>query len=264
VNPNLLHLTCNGHISNEAVIVLARRCSQLRSFEGMFPLLNDDALCALATGCPHLANVELSMNSITHVGLHALAQARALTQLAMPHMPFEQLKLCPALRKLDLRTPVDVESVLWTVGAYCPHLVDVTVESLRVDRNRCYRQVVTTMVKCCRQLQRILLNINATDGVLTAIAQHCPHLTILELILRCTATDIGLASLAQGCPKLSQLGLRLCAPITLGGIEALATHCPRLRFVEASKSVMKADGWGRLGCKLKVKMLTVRGYNEIL
>jgi hypothetical protein len=118
------------------------------------------------------------------------------------------------------------------------------------------------MVQRCPYLQRILLNVNTTDGVLTAIAQHCPNLMTLQFILRCTATDAGLISLAQRCPQLRQLGLLLCAPITMAGIEALATHCTQLRFVEASKGVVKVDPWGRKGCKLKVKGLTALSFKE--
>jgi hypothetical protein len=262
VNQNLLHVTCQSDIGSNALRVVARRCRQLCSLQGKFSSLDDNVLIAIAKGCPHLEIVDLTGSAVTHNGLTALAQADALTELNMPLLPCEALRFCPKLRKVCLMTLLDVDTVLRSLGAFCPNLEDVTVVSLCVKMDRCYGPAVTAMVRGCRYLQRILLNVNTTDGVLTAIGQHCPHLTNLQFMLRCTATDAGLISLAQSCPLLRQLVLRLCAPITLGGIEALATHCPQLRFLEASKGVVKVDPWGRKGCKLKIKGLTVLSFKE--
>jgi hypothetical protein len=264
VNPNLRHVACGSQISREAMIMMAARCHQLRSFGGRLLNLNDEVLALIAQGCPLLSDMELSDSRITRAGLAALAQACPLALLQLSILPCEHLLQCSALHTLHLLTNHEPEPALAAVGAYCPYLMEFIMLSYPADRGRNYDRAVTVLVKGCPLLRRILLNVRASDGVLSAIGQHCPHLTSLHFVSvdLCSASDTGLSNLAKSCPKLCQLDLRLRAPITEVGIDALATHCPSLRHVVASKSVVKLDHWRRNGCSGRVRGLVVLDFSE--
>ncbi|KAG2488083.1 hypothetical protein HYH03_013386 [Edaphochlamys debaryana] len=73
-----------------------------------------------------------------------------------------------------------------------------------------------------------------TDEFATAVAQHCPLLSSLEVHFTRYSlpseffTDAGMLALAERCPRLARISLANCGAITDRSLYAIASHCRSL------------------------------------
>jgi hypothetical protein len=240
ITSSLQHLEFSAPFSNEALLKLSTGCPELVSLRGTFPDLTDEVVEDVARACPDLAMVDVSLSPfVTERGLAALARGGKLTSLSVCTAPGERaLQLCPALQSLKLLCNVDPSQTMRLLGAHCPELTELTIfmhPARQVDDT-----AAVALAKGCPKLQRLRLNTHCSDGLLSALGEHCHGLCTLHLEFATNSgsvTDAGICALAQGCPMLHRLGGTLVSPITMEGIKCLATHCPRLREVDVSADV---------------------------
>ena len=158
-------------------------------------------LVAMAKGCPHLTDLNLSgWTHITCDGLRALGAQ------------------CPALTKLDLSCGASIgDDHLAALGGRCPHLTQlelkkctlITHAGLALLGAGCLRLTHLDLTKCKKITELGLLG------------EACPNLTYLDLTSCTQITDTGLRALGEKCKNLTHLVLNGCAQITDAGLEAL-------------------------------------------
>jgi len=83
--------------------------------------------------------------------------------------------------------------------------------------------------------------VNITDRTLTALANGCAHLRILELAGCSHLTDAGFAALVKNCHELTRMDLEDCNQITDTTLANLAAGCPRMEALSLSHCELVGD-----------------------
>eukprot|EP00747_Dinoflagellata_sp_TGD_P017714 gnl/TRDRNA2_/TRDRNA2_126000_c1_seq1.p1 gnl/TRDRNA2_/TRDRNA2_126000_c1~~gnl/TRDRNA2_/TRDRNA2_126000_c1_seq1.p1 ORF type:complete len:161 (+),score=7.40 gnl/TRDRNA2_/TRDRNA2_126000_c1_seq1:219-701(+) len=75
---------------------------------------------------------------------------------------------------------------------------------------------------------------SVTEACLSAIAQSCPSLEVLNLAGCQAGTDVGLWQLAVGCTQLQALYVRHCQKVKDVGVFVVAICCSKLRTLDVT------------------------------
>lgn len=73
------------------------------------------------------------------------------------------------------------------------------------------------------------------DAFVTCIAEHCPHLQVIDLS-GCRVSDKVIDKLALRCPLLQVINLKDCKTISGLSVESIANHCRQLRILYLTSS----------------------------
>jgi hypothetical protein len=235
VSVNLQHVRCYSNIGNKALLIMAQRCTQLRTLQGDFPEISSKVLASIATGSPLIETFAMVPMVEPHEGLVALARNGCLRDLTATSAPAEALQHVPGLKrlKLNLVPSYQARTIIGAVTAHCPALIEFAFLS-SVDYDTGFDQPFSALVQSCPLLEILKVKLKVGTATLTALGAHCHDLRTLHL--QCLAdgvTDAALTALAQGCPKLRHLTLRRSQEDAYfaAGITALSAHCPHLRKV---------------------------------
>lgn len=256
-------LRCKG--INSLPVEVALPTLQLLHLDLPKAVVNDAAVCTIATGCPHL-RVLLTNNShkVTPRALLALAAhclrlestdlvchseaglaaslelyrscsiadlnlkwQRGLTEERLSAM----LPLCPALTNLDLfyRDRCVTDDTMGLLAQYCRSLTALDITGCTLVTAEGLRAV------CHPDNQLRELHISRLPCVhdisLAHIAHSCPRLSKLSLSACVKLTDAGIIMLVSHCSLLTHLDIEGCTKLTDKALRVIDTHCPLLRCV---------------------------------
>ena len=171
----------NDHFpSAEAVALIGRSCPELRALLLSPRCFSDgsgafsSALHAVARGCPHLEELDVSDCPLLEDSIVDLATH------------------CPRLEALALPPKAATDTALAAIGANCPRL-----RSLHVMRGRLTDSGLGGLVARCPRLQVLHLSFCSHVGAagLRAVAAHCRELRVLYAV--CCKRDEGIEDAFQ-------------------------------------------------------------------
>jgi hypothetical protein len=202
----------------EDYVAVASRYPLLRELNVLAGVMDDMALIALGTGCPHLTMLDVRYESVTGIGILAVVQNRALVTL--------QLEECTRA----------TDSALKTVVAYCPLLEVVSVMY-------CFQLTDIALIALgqhCPKLRVLVVDyMSVTNQGIAAIAAGCPLLEELS-VCDCPGTGAALAAIARSCPRLRRFNASH-SKAPPDAVLALARYCPLLEHFDIRGSNQVGD-----------------------
>lgn len=240
--PSLTYLNiAKGIVSEELLMTIASRCSQLQSMHMFkYAAASDAAVRALLQGCPRLRAVDVeNVRGVRHELRAELAKRCNLTWLQLDlwadvdeELALRVLEACPGLISLMCRYSMWLtDDVLAACAQYCPLLECVEL----VECNTITTDGVLPLIQAGGRLRTFVAEWcpRLRSDALLAVAQHCSALQILR-VSGDMVNDAAVMKVAQGCPQLTQVAFTYSG-VSDDGVCALAQHCRRLERLELLK-----------------------------
>jgi F-box/leucine-rich repeat protein 2/20 len=231
--------------------------------------MDDTALIALSTGCPHLTILDARDEFVTGIGILAVAQNRALVTL--------QLEECTRMTDSGLKTVaaysplLEVVSVMYcfqltdialiAIGQHCPNLRVLVVDYMSItdqgiaaiaagcplleelSLSDCPRTgpALAVIARSCPRLRRFnASHSKAPPDAVLALARYCPLLEHFDIRGSNQVGDEEIKALARGCPALKTLDI-IGASVTERGLQAVRKYCRNLQKIELT--TRSCPGW---------------------
>mmetsp|Transcript_14262 Transcript_14262/g.27833 ORF Transcript_14262/g.27833 Transcript_14262/m.27833 type:complete len:452 (+) Transcript_14262:93-1448(+) len=205
------------------ILVLARECRSLTHLN-LAPCHNvsNDALFAVANGCPQLTQLHTTSSSISDAVVAALTSC------------------CPLLTSLDLCQSRELSNAaMYTIADHCPRLQLLRIKpSVPADNRPAINDLgAMAVVSACSMLRDLNLgSFVCTDATAKAIASSSVRLVSLTLNLgglklrrSQRISESGLAAIAAGCLWLEELRLHQASWLRDGEAAMLAPSFSRLK-----------------------------------
>lgn len=195
---------------------------QLLKFENKFHMMVPKGIRAYDKTQPNLAIAALpQLRSFT---LHGYSKSTVNLTTALAQN-------CPAL------TAIDLTGCTGLTGAALVKLgTDAVFTLQKVNLNQCSKLTSVEMIAFLtangeKNEALISLHLSKTEvsnDLLTALAQKCPSLLLLDVRQSRGFTAAGVTALVQGCTALTSLSFANTDAVTDDGVDLLTLHCARL------------------------------------
>eukprot|EP00730_Choanoeca_flexa_P001751 TRINITY_DN10768_c0_g1_i2.p1 TRINITY_DN10768_c0_g1~~TRINITY_DN10768_c0_g1_i2.p1 ORF type:complete len:1035 (+),score=188.33 TRINITY_DN10768_c0_g1_i2:406-3105(+) len=224
---------------------------------GSCHLVSSEFLQTVATYCPHLEDLDVSMGSFGRAGFDSIATLSSLTRLNLfgtrPLIAslVAVARGCRKLRHLNLGHATTSELVaddaIVAFANCCPDLESIDLWRVRSLRNGALCQ----LLRQCSQLRSLDIgwcrSIDPTTPQFVAAISQCQRLEKLVLTaVRDTQPQL-MQALALHCPELRQLDVLGSKHLTPQSIEELLESCSKLELLDVSFcreiNQQHVDGW---------------------
>ena len=185
--------------------------------------VDDAQVAAFAHAWPSLTAVNLARcTAVTDAGIELLVASCGVSLTSL------NLDACQLLS----------DATLETLARACPNLAVLSLDECRAMTDTGLTHLAAACPLTSLSLDRCSV---FGDPTATALGQHCPALTHLNLGYAYSITDAGLAALADGCTALTSLSLESVSRITDEGVVALAEQCPALTTLNFHSNQLVGD-----------------------
>lgn len=207
--------------------------------EGPLSLIDDFLLRCIGINCPNL------------VKLHLCLDTYAVDADVTPESFEALIEGLPALEELIISGYKECNTILSTLGMYCPRLkrIEINIEcndedfvgmcegcpliesvDLSFTRQLTDISILALATNCPLLKQLSISNVgDITDDSLCVLFSTCTLLTSVTLLNSPHITDSSMLALLKCCPQLTILSLSGCPRLTNRSIQTIPTHCPRIQ-----------------------------------